>query len=287
MYLGCHLNMANHELSDTLTYMKLQNMNCLQIMLTSPNNRSCKCKYSMDDLRNYAILFKKEDIKCFVHGKYLYNFCRNTDWQNKSLEVEIRMANAFNADLVIHQGKNLKELELTNDQAKQVFADNLTTILQKTSDCTNKILLENSARQGTEMGYTMIELMLIRRLIPRPYRYRVGFCYDTCHGFASGQYTLQNSDNIKLFRKIVCKTLKFRNLSLIHLNDSKSIFDHHADRHEDIGKGHIWKDKLEILSEFLTLCKNKKICVVTETPCGGDDRIREHKLLMNLVDNVL
>ena len=67
-------------------------------------------------------------------------------------------AQKVSADVIIHQGKNLKELGLSKEQAHQNFADNVSKILKGLSG-TNKIILENSCRQGTECGYSLDDLV--------------------------------------------------------------------------------------------------------------------------------
>jgi len=58
------------------------------------------------------------------------------------------MADQLESDVVVHQGKNVKDINCSWDQAIKNYVTNLQQVLDATSlkGCTNRILLENSCQ---------------------------------------------------------------------------------------------------------------------------------------------
>ncbi|WP_243312188.1 deoxyribonuclease IV [Fundidesulfovibrio agrisoli] len=94
------------------------------------------------------------------------------------------------------------------------------------------ILLENTAGQGSALGGDLAELAAIAGLSRHPSR--IGFCFDTCHGFAAG-YDVRSAEGLDA----ALSHLDTARLLLLHVNDSKGGLGSHLDRHEHIGQGAI------------------------------------------------
>ena len=62
---------------------------------------------------------------------------------------------------------------------------------------------------------------------------------------------------------MIDKLIGFKNISLIHLNDSKNNVGEKKDRHENIGKGKIGLKALKLLTKIFF---KFKIPIVLETP---------------------
>lgn len=262
----------NGSVDTTLDFLKQNKINCFQVFLTSPSQRSCICNI---ELKN------SKTIKAFVHGKYIYNFCRQSigawKWQLDALITELNLSNQMNAPLIIHQGKNLSLLNMTNEQALLTYVENITKALRNSQGI---ILLENSAKQGTEMGYSLTELKKIIELVPKDVEHRVGICWDTCHAFAAGQFSMNTESNVKKMWSEIKKTIGINKLKLIHLNDSKNPFGSCKDRHENLTEGYIWNESDDGLKKLLKLARKRNIPIVTETPCPllvGLQEIRDLK----------
>ena len=70
----------------------------------------------------------------------------------------------------------------------------------------------------------------------------LGVCLDTCHVYDAGYDIVGNLDNvIKEFDDVI----GLSRLKAIHINDSKTPFASHKDRHEKIGEGSIAKAAFE------------------------------------------
>jgi deoxyribonuclease-4 len=99
-----------------------------------------------------------------------------------------------------------------------------------------QVLLENTAGQGSNLGWKFAHLASILGQVKKPER--VGICIDTCHCFAAG-YDLRDAKLAKAMWSEVEALLGLDRLKAIHLNDSKRELGSRVDRHEHIGRGQI------------------------------------------------
>lgn len=234
-------------------------------------------------------MIERFNLAVFVHGKYIYNFCRSWSKAESCLISELKQCHRIGArGVVIHQGKNCgkgKEA-LTREQAKRKFVDNVTSVAEKFyrlfPDSGVKIILENSARQGTELGYSLDELAEIYQLIPDRLKCRFQFCIDTCHAFVAGEIDFRLPEVVDDWFKRFDRLIGLGKLALIHLNDSKIDWNGRADRHENLFAGYIGESFKESFSVLEGLAR-RGIPLVTETPTT--DRLTELnqlKLLLNV-----
>ncbi|RKP56921.1 deoxyribonuclease IV [Cohnella endophytica] len=123
------------------------------------------------------------------------------------------------------------------------------------------ILLENQAGDHGPMGTTPEELVQIRTLVECPEK--VGFCLDSCHLYASGQW---RPGQWKAFAERAGKLAFWEGLRAIHLNDSKYPSGSLKDRHEAIGEGRIGEADMR---ELLTSPELARVPLFLETPAGA------------------
>ena len=90
-------------------------------------------------------------------------------------------------------------------------------------------------------------------------------CIDTCHVFSAG-YSLKSKFDAEQFIATIDTYIGWKNVSVIHLNDSKKDCGCHVDRHENLCKGCIGKDDETGLQFFVKYCFNKNIPLILETP---------------------
>ncbi|MEX2600693.1 MAG: deoxyribonuclease IV [Balneolaceae bacterium] len=132
--------------------------------------------------------------------------------------------------LNFHPGSHLNKL--SEKECLQRNSESLNVTLSQTSDVT--LLIENTAGQGTNMGYRFEHLAEIIEGVDQ--QDRVGVCIDTAHAFAAG-YDLRNEEvfeeTFRQFEQIV----GFDKLMGMHLNDSKKELGSRVDRHESLGDG--------------------------------------------------
>src|SRR6185503_3653408 len=120
--------------------------------------------------------------------------------------------------------------------------------------------MEATSGSGTSLGGRFEELARIIELVPSRHRDRMGVCTDTCHLYSAGYDLVGDFDGV--WRRVDDVVGRDR-LKAIHLNDSKTPFNSHRDRHELIGEGSLGKTPFRrIMSDerFATVPK------VIETP---------------------
>lgn len=229
MRIGHHTNIKE--------LLKSHEFNAYQVFISSP--RAWAIKINKEIIKKLHELYLKRGFFLVIHGKYLYNHCR-TNETNAILEQELRIAAEIGDDVgvIIHQGKNMPELQMTREEAIDTFCYGIKQILHSTRDIKNKIILENSAHQGNELGYTLDELFLIYSKINSD---RIGICIDLCHIFVAGSVDMRDKKAVSLFFKEFDRLFSLKNLTVIHYNDSNSKYDSHNDCHGDVSTGYITK----------------------------------------------
>jgi deoxyribonuclease-4 len=263
--------------------------NAMQIFINDPNDRSPPRPISNPELIQQML--ENTGIFLVVHGKYIYNFCRSISWQKEALVKELQTASQLgpNVNVVIHQGKNIKALKLNHQEAIQTYVDNLKTVIAMTPNLTNRILLENSCQQGTEIGYSLTDLAEIWSRFTKKEQERLGFCLDTCHIYVAGQLEFKNAQEVKSFFQEFDQLIGISNLRLIHFNDSKTKFDGHNDHHGDFNHGFITNTTkggtLEGVKALANLAKEHEIPMILETPMEAVDSSSQIKLVKSWVHN--
>jgi deoxyribonuclease-4 len=134
--------------------------------------------------------------------------------------------------LNFHPGAHLNKI--SEEQSLAIVADSINWALERSEGVT--AVIENTAGQGTTLGYTFEHLALIIEKVED--KSRVGVCLDTCHTFTAG-YDLRTSDACEATFAEFDKVVGFNYLRGMHLNDSKPELGSRVDRHESIGKGKI------------------------------------------------
>ena len=239
---------------------------CVQIVIGALDDRNSFITVDKEDVTKVLNIKRKHGYYLVIHGKYIYNFCRASwGWQEDSLFKELTIGNEFNSDVIIHQGKNIPELKLTDDQALEVFAAGVTRVAKRmrAASLGNRIILENSSRQGTELGYSLDQIAMILSLIPEELQKYFAVCIDTCHIFVAGEVDWEDPE---LFFAEFDHKIGLSRLAVVHLNDSAIPFNGHNDKHAAIGKGLIKKANLE---KVVQICTSRSIPMILETPSEG------------------
>ncbi len=168
-------------------------------------------------------------------------------------------------NLVFHPGSYLKE---TEEFGLNKIIESLNVVLKKRPNAKVRLLLETTAGQGTNLGYTFEQLAAIREGVEQ--KERTGICLDTAHIFAAG-YDIRTRDAYEATMDKFQNVLGLENLFVIHTNDSKKPLGSRVDRHENIGKGLIGLDAFRFL---VTDPRLENIPKILETP-GGTEAFKE------------
>jgi deoxyribonuclease-4 len=167
------------------------------------------------------------------------------------------------AGLVLHPGAHLGSGEEAGlDRA----AAALEQVLAAHPGLRTRVLLENTAGQGSCLGHRLEHLAALRERLPRARRRRIGFCIDTCHAFAAG-YPIADHDGWSEFVAEVTDRLGLPALACIHVNDSLRPCGSRRDRHAHIGEGLLG---LETFARVLAEPALAEVPMILETDPGKD-----------------
>jgi len=120
-----------------------------------------------------------------------------------------------------------------------VIAESMNRAIEVTKDSKVKLVIENTAGQGSNLGYKFEHLGHIIDKIED--KSRVGVCLDTCHTFTAG-YDLRTRETYDETMAIFGRIVGFEYLMGMHINDSKPKLGSRVDRHHSLGQGEIGWD---------------------------------------------
>ena len=170
-----------------------------------------------------------------VHDSYLINLGHPREAEReKSLNAfvdEIRRCEALGLRLLnFHPGSHLNEISA--QECLNNIAESLNFAIANTSGV--KLVLENTAGQGSNLGYDFAQLAYVIGKISN--KDRIGVCIDTCHAFAAG-YDLRSPQAYERTMSEFDRAIGYKFLSGMHLNDTKNELGVRKDRHESLGRG--------------------------------------------------
>ncbi len=194
------------------------------------------------------------------HDSYLINLGHpEVEKLEKSREAfvdEIERCRILGLDrLNFHPGSHLlkvpkKDIEYSEKiieaelKCLDVIAESMNRAIEATKDSNVKLVIENTAGQGSNLGYKFEHLGHIIDKIED--KSRVGVCLDTCHTFTAG-YDLRTREaydkTMDTFESIVGSQY----LMGMHLNDSKPKLGSRVDRHHSLGQGEIGWDAFSFI----------------------------------------
>jgi deoxyribonuclease-4 len=241
--------------------------NSLQIFVKSPNRWSGS---KLDSTQSAAFkeAREKNPQPVIAHAAYLINLCGGqADLLEKSrgaLLDELQRCTLLGVDaLVVHPGAHMGQGE---EAGIDGIARSVDAVLAAIPDPGTRLLLENTAGQGSAMGSRFEHLAAILDRVDASDR--VGVCLDTCHAFSAG-YELNEPDGYERMLEAIVGTFGLAKVEALHLNDSKHPAGSRKDRHENIGEGQIGA------AAFARLINDPSFegrPMVLETPLGDDDK---------------
>ncbi|UCE19092.1 MAG: deoxyribonuclease IV [Gemmatimonadota bacterium] len=256
-------------------------LGCESIQLFSRNPRGWKYgPLDVDDVAQFRRDVEAAGIgPVVVHMPYLPNLAHSKGEHFKksvdSLIDDLKRCRELGAQyLVTHVGKRM---DSTEEEGVQSVVKALNTACKKVRNSV-LVLLENTAGQGSEIGYTFHHIQEIIGNVDEPER--VGVCFDTSHGFEAG-YNVSTKVGLSKMLKEFDERIGLERLRVLHLNDSKTPLGSRVDRHWHIGQGEIG---LEGFRRIVNHPKLKHLPGIMETPKKeeGDDE-RNMKTIRRLV----
>ncbi len=171
-----------------------------------------------------------------AHTSYLINLATDKDdifkRSKDALVAEVERSSALGVDFVVlHPGAHLGVGE---EKGITQVARALDEVAARTEGATARILLENTAGQGTCVGHVFEHLGSI--FAQADSKDRLGVCFDTQHAFAAG-YDLSTREGYESAVAKFEEHVGLGRLRAFHLNDSKKPLGSRVDRHEHLGEG--------------------------------------------------
>jgi deoxyribonuclease-4 len=254
--LGFHVSIAG---SVDQSFDRAQLLGCTAFQIFTRNPRTWASKQlTNDEVKIFRRKHRETRIgPVFAHMPYLPNLASPNkviyEKSVASLVEEVERCDALGIPHIgSHVGSGVKrgKSRITQALGKAVDAGSPT------------ILLENGSGSGNHMGSRFED---IGDLMDAVGGNRVGFCLDTCHAFAAG-YDISKGEGLRSTLRQLGKTIGFRRLKLVHLNDSVGELGSGIDHHEHIGLGNIGEDGFR----YILQSRLAKKPMIMETPV--DDR---------------
>lgn len=279
MLIGAHVSISGG------LYLSLERgveVGCTSIQIFTKNQMQWKVKsLSHQEIEKYQQSLATLSIRIVLaHDSYLINLgSPEVDLRDKSRQAflfEMERAEQLQIPyLIFHPGSHKGAGE---EIGLKLIAEGINYVLNRCPEYTLKLLLETSAGQGTNLGYTFEQLRRIIDMINEPGR--VGVCLDTCHIFAAG-YDIRNKSSYEESLKKFDQVIGVDKLYAIHMNDSQKELGSRIDRHEHIGNGQIGLEGFRLIMNDSTF---KNIPKILETP-GNLKKFKENlDLLTSLVE---
>lgn len=154
----------------------------------------------------------------------------------KSFESEMSRCMQLGLTMLnFHPGSHLREC--SEEECLDRIADSVNRALEKSFGVT--AVLENTAGQGSNMGFTFEQLAHIIYKVED--KTRIGVCIDTCHAYSAG-YDLRDEEGYREVWRQFDETIGAQYLRALHLNDDKKELGSRVDRHAPIGAGTLGRD---------------------------------------------
>jgi deoxyribonuclease-4 len=264
LLVGAHMSIAG---GIHLAFDRGMRAGCLTLQVFLKNSTQWKGKALVDPDR---LLFKEAEARSGIrpvlaHSSYLINLASpDAALRRRSLDAfldELERARFLDVPfLIIHPGSHMGAGER---QGILWIAEGLDQALEKVGPPV-KVLLENTAGQGTSIGYRFEHLAAILGLMRQAER--VGVCIDTCHTFAAG-YDIRTIGGYERTIDEIDRHIGLKRVCAIHVNDCRKELGSRVDRHTHIGQGFLGLGAFRLLVNDTRFADTPKIL---ETPKGED-----------------
>lgn len=270
--IGAHMSMAGGYVK---AWERATTVGCQALQIFTKNNMQWKAAPLS---REGALAFRRRTAElkhpACGHACYLVNVAATkasiVQRSRATLLDELRRADMLGLPfLVLHPGNHMGAGEEAGIVAA---AASLRWVLDQSRPSRVKIAIENTAGQGTGLGFRLEHLAAISEKVGLPSR--IGYCFDTCHAFAAG-YDISRPRGLAAALRDFDRLLGLDNLLAFHFNDSKCGLGSRVDRHEHIGKGHIGLDPFR---EIVRTRAFQRIPKILETPKDASGRADSNNL---------
>jgi deoxyribonuclease-4 len=280
MRFGFHISIAG---GFSKVVERAQIRGCETIQFFSRNPRGWKyAPLDQHDVEEFRSSVKASGLfPIFLHMPYLPNIAsQNSKFYSRSIDsivTDLERAEQLGAQyLIIHIGHRMDSSE---EEAIEAVIRGINQSFERVKNSV-VLLLEMTAGQGTEIGYTFEQIKGIIDGVQE--QGRMGVCFDTAHSFEAG-YDLSKKDGIESTLKSFDQTIGLKRLQLLHLNDSKTPLGSRKDRHWHMGEGYIGVEGFRYLINHPLL---KHLPGIMETPRKDTvEDLKNMKVIRSLVED--
>jgi len=275
--IGAHVSISGGL---ELAFARGEEIGCTAIQIFTKNASQWRAKpIDAESAAAFRAAWEKSPIgPVIVHDTYLINLAAPDaeKWARSKATFadELQRCGLLGIrHLVMHPGNHMGEGEEAGIARiaaafRELFAEAPESV---------EVLLENTAGQGTAIGWDFMHLARIMEQVPDG---RFGLCLDTCHAFAAG-YDLSTAEGYGRVMEELERLVGLDKVRAFHVNDSKKGLDSRVDRHEQLGEGAIGIEGFRALMQDARFAAVPKIL---ETPKGADNEwdLRNLALLREL-----
>ncbi len=276
MILGSHISIAKGYSKAAEAALSI-GANTFQFFTRNPRGGKAK-KLDPIEVNKLNILVENGKLfKLLAHAPYTMNLAsknENTlDFARMILKDDIkRLSSLPCSHYVLHPGSHTGQG--VNEGINKII-DAFNTVLNGDEELS--ILLETMSGKGTEIGSTFEELKLIIDGVI--FSEKIGVCLDTCHLYSAGYDIVNDLEGVlNRFDEII----GLSKIKAIHLNNSKTDFNSHKDRHDKINSGIL---DIKFFENIINMEIFKNITLILETPNELEGYAAEIKLLRSLKCN--
>jgi apurinic endonuclease APN1 len=272
MNIGAHFS-TEKGLIGAVDACETINGNAIQVFFKSPMNMKTKIKLTEEDAAQTKEAIKESGIFLVTHGSYLLNLCNpvdnSTKWLRDNLIEDLEFADKCGSvGVIIHMGsQNVKikgkKVSISYDEALGNMVANIREILNEFKG-NAKIILETCSAEGAKIAKTVEQFCQLYNSFTKIEKRRIGLCIDTCHIFVAG-YSINLPSGFHDYFQKFDDLIGLSKITCFHMNDSKAPLASRRDRHENIGKGYIYKDNMYALRMVKHIAKEYSIPMILET----------------------
>lgn len=264
--VGAHMSIAGGYYK-AVEAAKTLGMDVVQLFTKNNNQWAAKPISEQDEKLFSESLRATGIVNPLAHASYLINLGSPKEelWLKSidAMVIEWKRAEQLGLDgVVMHPGAYV---ESSPEAGLERIAQGIDRVFDKVGGGKAWLLLENTAGQGSCLGWNMEQLgwLLARSGAAK----RVGVCIDTCHAHAAG-YDMSEPEGLKRLEKEGREFGVWESIRALHINDSKKGCGSRVDRHEHIGLGTIGIKGFERVLQHRDL---KKCPMYLETEKGTND----------------
>ena len=280
MLLGAHVSTAGGLYKSIENGEKLD-CEAIQIFVKSPNRWVSK-EPTEDDTNRFKASWQASAIQSvLIHDIHLTNLTspKPEVLENSRDQVrsQLQLADVLGIPyFVTHMGAHLDAGE---DEGLRLLSESLNLLFEQTAGGEVMVLLETTAGQGSNLGYTFEHLR--RTIDSSKYPERLGVCLDTCHVFVAG-YDIRTEDAYQKTFEEFDRIIGLDRLRAFHLNDAKAAYQSRKDRHEHIGEGNLGALPFKLL---LNDSRFADVPMVIETPKMEEMHATNLSVLRSLIES--